>query len=103
MSKPNNTTSRVIDEIYSERRRQVDAEGYSARHDDKHPGQMAAAAACYAIRSSEDVSLEIRRDTITTLWPWEISAYKPKDTRRDLIRAAALIVAEIERMDRIAS
>ena len=31
---------------------------------------------------------------------WSKDWWKPKDKRRDLIRAAALIVAEIERLDR---
>jgi len=30
---------------------------------------------------------------------WAREWWKPKDRRRDLIRAAALIVAEIERLD----
>ena len=34
------------------------------------------------------------------LWPWAASWWKPKNRRRDLVRAAALIVAEIERIDR---
>jgi hypothetical protein len=33
-------------------------------------------------------------------WPWSLHWWKPKSPRRDLIRAAALIVAEIERLDR---
>ena len=31
---------------------------------------------------------------------WDSEWWKPKDRRRDLIRAGALIVAEIERLDR---
>ena len=33
-------------------------------------------------------------------WPWSLDWWKPKDPRRDLVRAGALIVAEIERLDR---
>lgn len=33
-------------------------------------------------------------------WPWGSSWWKPKDPRRDLVRAGALILAEIERIDR---
>jgi hypothetical protein len=36
-------------------------------------------------------------------WPWEDKWWKPKDRRRDLVRAGALIVAEIERLDRLAA
>ena len=40
-------------------------------------------------------------DTVSALgWPWNEAAWKPKDARRDLVRTAALIVAEIERLDR---
>lgn len=35
-----------------------------------------------------------------TPWPWDAKWWKPKNTRRDLVRAGALIVAELERMDR---
>lgn len=36
------------------------------------------------------------------MWPWPASSpFKPSDPRRDLIKAAALIVAEIERLDRM--
>jgi hypothetical protein len=34
-------------------------------------------------------------------WPWESTAWKPKGTRADLVRAGALILAEIERLDRV--
>jgi hypothetical protein len=35
-------------------------------------------------------------------WPWEASWFKPSTARRDLIKAGALILAEIERLDRAA-
>lgn len=39
----------VIAEIIAERRRQIKAEGYDAKHDDEHTrGEIARAAACYA-------------------------------------------------------
>jgi len=95
----------VLDEIAAERRRQIEAEGWTPEHDDAHAiGSMAVAAAIYALHSTRawwqmpSVIDEVRR----RLWPWEWSWWKPKDPRRDLIRAAALIVAEIERLDRAA-
>lgn len=87
----------VIDEIAAERRRQVEVEGWTASHDDWHDkGEMALAGACYAHPNLKmlwpaDVPKE---------WPWEDKWWKPKGRRRDLIRAAALIVAEVERLDR---
>jgi hypothetical protein len=32
-------------------------------------------------------------------WPWTRDWWKPQDFRRDLVRAAALILAELERFD----
>jgi hypothetical protein len=68
----------------------ISGEGWTVEHDDEHTeGELAMAAACYAANN-------------TSMWPptWDFSWWKPKDRRRDLIRAAALIVAEIERLDR---
>lgn len=85
----------VIDEIAAERKRQKDAEGWSESHDDEHDGgALAVAAACYAISDHPE--------TVKRLWNWDWKWWKPKDRRRDLIRAGALIVAEIERLDRAA-
>jgi len=80
----------VIEEIAAERHRQVEQEGWSHEHDDQHlNGEMAGAAACYCLGS-------------VSHWPWDAAWWKPKGRRRDLIRAGALIVAEIERLDRSA-
>lgn len=99
----------VIDEIAAERRRQIEVELRSPDWDDQYvDGQLSRAAACYAAHASAwnriPVSREAyrmsdaRRDRVG--WPWALSWWKPKSARRDLIRAAALIVAEIERLDR---
>lgn len=105
----------VTDEIAAERKRQVEVEGWSAHHDDKHSqGEMALAAAWYAMNSvhypwSDSIPVDDPRHEANGLfsneirashWPWDMKWWKPKDQRRDLIRAAALIVAEIERIDR---
>ena len=107
-------TAWVIDDIERERERQKLDEGWTPAHDDTHEeGEMARAAACYALNSScvdvarEVAILEAERGDEPSLyfvrryWPFEQKWWKPKDRRRDLIRAAALIVAEIERLDRI--
>jgi len=89
----------VVDEIAAERRRQIDAEGWTPEHDDEHAdGSLALAATVYAsgLPVADDQG---ELTVIGQLWPWEWS-FKPKGRRRDLIRAAALIVAEIERLDR---
>lgn len=99
------TCTGIITEIAAERRRQVEVEGWTAKHDDAHDdGEMAQAAACYAMPSKyRKRHLDPRIAGIVD-WPktWHHTWWKPKDARRDLIKAAALIVAEIERLDRAA-
>lgn len=85
----------VIEEIAAERERQQSGEGYSPKHDDAHAGgELASAAACYAL------GYRVPNGLNSTLWPWRPEDFKPKNRRSDLIRAGALIVAEIERLDR---
>jgi hypothetical protein len=92
----------VIEEIAAERERQKAVEGWTPEHDDRHVGgDLARAAAAYALSSVEYP--KFRGDPIPAPWPWDIKWWKPKDRRRDLIRAAALIAAEVERLDRIAA
>lgn len=104
-------TMDVMTEIENERRRQVTHEGWSTAHDDEHcNGEMAKAGAVYAWFASLP---EKRREIIMAaaengddaaiyrrLWPWERGWFKPGTARRMLIKAAALLVAEIERIDR---
>lgn len=109
--------SDIIKEIEAERCRQVEQEGWTAEHDDQHTdGSLAAAAASYAwptvavltdgygeplhlLATSPDYS-----DHMPLAWPhsWDFDWWKPTSRRRDLIKAAALIIAEIERLDRAA-
>ena len=99
---PNGTEPMLSDgplaEIAAERRRQIEAEGWSPAHDDQHAGAMAMAGACYAILGAGfgNTAADIARQ----LWPWDAAAYKPKDPRRNLVRAGALLVAELDRLDR---
>lgn len=86
----------------TERVRQVEREGWTADHDDDHArGELAAAAACYAIPPA------IRGETIGRgnltlprhLWPWGSAWWKPvpDDRARELVKAIALLLAELER------
>lgn len=95
-------------DVLAERARQVTAEGWTSAHDDRHaPGELAGAAACYAMQAALD-SIGDRRlgdtikATIGELWPWSATWWKPSTNRRDLVKAGALILAEIERLDRAA-
>lgn len=91
-------TQAVLD-VLAERRRQIEAEGWTPEHDDKHAEGLAAAAACYAAGSRR---LMIEGDMADIeVWPWDESWWKPTSRRRDLVKAGALILAEIERLDRM--
>jgi hypothetical protein len=68
-------------------------------HDDTHSsGEMAYAAACYVLESTPLGLDEVVRNAY---WPWHETWWKPTTKRRNLIKAAALIIAEIERLDRL--
>lgn len=94
-------THHVIDEIAAERERQITEEGWTPEHDDSHvSGQLCRAAACYAVGGG---LFKIDKFQVPLqMWPYQWE-WKSKSQRRDLIRAAALIVAEIERLDRMRS
>jgi hypothetical protein len=90
--------------ISAERKRQVKEEGYSLEHDDGHDaGELAKAAIAYAIpnRSAEQA---------VTWWPWKDgpvvnhNVHNPRGRQsriRELVKAGALIAAEIDRLQRL--
>lgn len=112
-----------IDRIAAERARQVAEEGWTTEHDDGHAdGALARAAACYAL--PERLYVERRyagRVAFEDPWPWNDSWDKRKESPqrsgsyanhpyniptngeariRMLVRAGALIAAEIDRLER---
>ena len=96
--------SDILTEIKVERDRQINEEGWTTDHDDNHGNHvLSRAAACYALASIPDFfkfGSWVRESVIPKLWPWSKDWWKPVDRRRNLVKAAALIVAEIERLDR---
>lgn len=94
-----------IEAIAAERQRQIEQEGWTAEHDDKHNGgELAKAACCYAWASAQSDRLREASRGTPPVWPpkWSGEWWKPKDRRSDLVRAGALIAAEIDRLDRAA-
>ncbi|MBG4448676.1 hypothetical protein I5F71_03050 [Pseudomonas aeruginosa] len=94
--------NKAAGDVLAERRRQVEAEGWTPEHDDQHDtGDMAAAAACYAMFEAK-ASYNFDPDGPQTRWPWpwDMKWWKPRSHRENCIRAGALILAEIERLDR---
>ncbi|MGV8718064.1 hypothetical protein ACV345_23405 [Pseudomonas aeruginosa] len=91
-------------DVQAERRRQVEAEGWTPEHDDAHShGQMARAAACYALAGSSAPNDGTAALLVSLAWPWDEQWWKPTSARRDLVKACALGLAEIERLDRAAA
>jgi hypothetical protein len=107
--------TQAVRDVIAERIRQAREEGWTAEHDDFHClGELAAAACCYAWRAHVFASSGGDADTLCATaidvshaapreWPWDESWWKPKTVRRDYVRAAAMLIAEIERLDRQAA
>ena len=92
--------TKAAQDVLAERRRQVESEGWTPEHDDEHAsGALADAAACYAVFPVAGTELP---KGYYSLWPWDRGWWKPKDRRSNLVKAGALILAEIERLDRAA-
>jgi hypothetical protein len=103
-------TQAMID-VLAERGRQQEVEKFDAHHDDQHvDGELAAAAGIYALHNSGGLGVRDyipeegeplpSEDAVPRGWPFAPDCWKPKDARADYVRAAALLIAEIERIDR---
>lgn len=106
-----------IELIAAERQRQVSLEGYSAKHDDTHAkGELAMAAVCYAANEPVYVRDQYVNNGVYFCDPWPFESEWDKrpvddddnpvfeidsDVRiRQLVKAGALIAAEIDRLQR---
>jgi hypothetical protein len=98
--------SKAMRDVMNERHRQWDEEKFDPAHDDAHINfELGKAAAAYlgeAIIKDKTRAEHATRGYPPGIWPWSREWWKPKDRRRDLVRAAALAIAEIERLDRAA-
>ncbi|HFH3199726.1 TPA: hypothetical protein ACGJTM_006335, partial [Pseudomonas aeruginosa] len=64
-------------DVQAERRRQVEAEGWTPEHDDAHShGQMARAAACYALAGSSAPNDGTAALLVSLAWPWDQQWWK---------------------------
>ena len=85
-----------VELIAAERKRQIEQEGFSAEKDDRYTKkQLQSAAICYLVPVLKEL-----------VWPqdWSLLWWKPtpNDRIRELIKAGALIAAEIDRLQRAA-
>lgn len=90
--KDENTTPAARD-VLAERRRQVEVEGMTNNGDDRYQAaELPRAAASYILNGANDEA--------PAIWPWAKTWWKPRDARANYVRAASLLLAEIERIDR---
>ncbi len=85
----------IIAAIAEERKRQIMTEGYMPTHDDQWKNnELAYAASVYTLPEKGRHIDE---------WPFGEKKYHPlpMNRKKELIKAAALIVAEIERLERL--
>ncbi|WP_141101107.1 hypothetical protein [Pseudomonas aeruginosa] len=83
-------------DVQEERRRQITAEGWTPEHDDLYcAAELPRAAAAYILNGANDEA--------PAIWPFVAKWWKPRDARSNYVRASALILAEIERLDRAAA
>ena len=89
-------TEATID-VLDERQRQISGEGWTTERDDKcRDCELARAAATYALCVTPD-QIKV---CDAPVWPWPMHWWKPTTYRRNIVKAAALLIAEIERLDR---
>lgn len=88
----------ILVEVADERRRQIVEKGFTPTHDDHHDsGELPQAALWFltaptALGHGEQIYF----------WPWQsVRDAGPHTPRQSLIQACALLVAEIERLDRL--
>lgn len=94
-----------VELIAAERQRQIEEEGWSANHDDQHNRfELSKAAIAYLNPSNSD--------HVRNFWPWDWKWWKPSlpsievpsyevSQIRNLVKAGALIAAEIDRLERL--
>lgn len=89
------------DLIAAERQRQIDAEGWTPEHDAEHrANDLTAAAVCYATPYHRRAVVSRDGANVPAGWPWLARFWKPSpdDRVRELVKAGALIAAEIDRL-----
>ena len=92
-----------IELIAEERKRQIEGEGWTKEHDAQHKDcELVKAAICYADPNVyyHQENRIMRYRIPNKFWPkqWDIHWFKPTDRIRDLVKAGALIAAEIDRL-----
>ena len=85
--------------IAVERQRQIHKEKYNKEHDAEHTnGELAIAGSTYALPPRLRMFLLYKNAPMN--WPWDEEYWKPvpNDRVKELVKAGALIAAEIDRL-----
>lgn len=88
--------------ITAERMRQVRIEGWTPEHDDEHiAAELGRAALAYLTCAINQTGWD-NHGSGARAWPWHHDSWKPSDDPiRNLVKAGALIAAEIDRLQRV--
>lgn len=95
-------TNKAGRDVLAERERQIKELQYTPKHDAFYePGSLARAAGVYALRAFSDNAEAWDGGSVAfeNFWPWREESYNPKSPRENLVRAAALLLAEIDKYD----
>lgn len=92
---------RQLEEITTERRRQISAEGRKPVCSDTiRLGELLRAANLYLWHGT-DKGAALDQNGTPVNWPWDAEQWDPKDRYTNVVRAGALCLAEAERQHRI--
>lgn len=84
--------STAIDLVKEEREKQINKHGYTAVYDRQHPKKAVLYGALAYLNSiiySSNVGIED--------WPFKEESFKPEGDIKNLVKAAAMIIAEIDK------
>lgn len=87
-----------IELIAKERDRQINGEGFTADHDSQYKNEELVLAAIAYIEADETDNQENLYTPTHSFWPLSSEWWKPGDRIRNLVKAGALIAAEIDRL-----
>lgn len=84
--------STAIDLVKEEREKQINKYGYTAVHDRQHHNKAVLYGALAYLNSTIYSSTAGIED-----WPFEKESFKPEGDVKNLVKAAAMIIAEIDK------
>lgn len=97
--------SRALQLLVDERESHIE-KGWTPEHDDNlDAGVLASAASAYALVAADVLHPFSQGDgafteTPPATWPFDLNFWRPTSPKRSLVKAATLLLAEIERMER---